>query len=193
MQAFYLLDEASTEGYNDRIITLYQTAHSLIELSHELNNPESAFFDHCPFFCYQVFVCAAFVVLKILNNGYFRLLIDVDAGKRLLYSSIVALRKISVTNNDLPARLGDVIAFFCTLEDPTVVGGATIDDLCLREARNRLSMSVVYDSLWIWRKHFQTSDDFSASKPHTAEDKCPVPHETSPHANFSDTSAVGLR
>ena len=159
LQAFYLVDEASTEGYSDRIMALYQTASSLIDLSHSLNTPESgSSFDHCPFFCHQVFVCAAFIVLKILSNGYFSLLFDVAAGRRLLDSSIAALRGVSVANNDLPARLGDVVAFFCTLDDPTVLGGATADQLRLREVRNRLSMSVVYDSLWIWRRHFQVNN-----------------------------------
>ncbi|PNP39203.1 hypothetical protein TGAMA5MH_08880 [Trichoderma gamsii] len=62
---------------------------------------------------------------------------------------------MSVANNDLPGRLSDVIGFFCTLTDPRVISGDSIDDLRLR-VRNRLSMSIVYDSLWEWRKHFQS-------------------------------------
>jgi hypothetical protein len=64
-------------------------------------------------------------------NGYFRSIIDVSAGTRILEAAIAALRKISVVNNDLPARIGDVIGFFCALPDTTVVGGVTIGDLRL--------------------------------------------------------------
>ncbi|KAL2112916.1 hypothetical protein VUR80DRAFT_6038 [Thermomyces stellatus] len=138
LHAFYLFDDAVTDGYNDRILTLYSTAYSLIELSLEYDSQETGFLDYCPFFCYQMFVCVAFVILKILMNGFFRSILDNDLGMKLLEAAIAALRKISVVNNDLPARLGDVIGFFCALKDPTVIGGAGIKDLRLRQVKNRL-------------------------------------------------------
>lgn len=147
------------DGYADRIVTLYHTAYRLIEQGLKLDTREGNFFEYCPFFCYQVFTCAAFVVRKILSNGFFQSLLDEDAGIGLLDAAIVALRKISVVNNDLPARLGDVLGFFCTLPDSTVLGGATIDMLRLQQVKHRLSMSVVYDSLWTWRHHFKDADD----------------------------------
>ncbi|RFU77397.1 fungal specific transcription factor domain-containing [Trichoderma arundinaceum] len=155
LHSFYLFDESNVDGYSDRIVVLYQTAYSLIEQCIEMDNQESGFFHYCPFFCYQVFVSAAFIILKIMMNGYFEQLLDVEAGKRLLDAAISALRKMSVANNDLPGRLSDVIGFFCTLPNPRVISGGSVDDLRLR-VRNRLSMSIVYDSLWEWRKHFQS-------------------------------------
>ncbi|EXA32082.1 hypothetical protein FOVG_16658 [Fusarium oxysporum f. sp. pisi HDV247] len=176
LHAFYLLDDATTDGYKDRIITLYLTAQRLIELSIDKSTEKTGFCDYCPFFCYQVFTCAAFVVLKILMNGYFRSIIDVSAGTKILEAAIAALRKTSVVNNDLPARLGDVIGFFCALPDTTVVGGATIDDLHLRQVKNRMSMSVVYDCLWTWRRYFQEENEKDVGDaPFAAEDKSPVP------------------
>lgn len=122
-----------------------------------------------------MFVCVAFVILKILMNGFFRSILDNDLGMKLLEAAIAALRKISVVNNDLPARLGDVIGFFCALKDPTVIGGAGIKDLRLRQVKNRLSMSVVYDCLWTWRRHFQTEENKTAPQASSfdAEDKSP--------------------
>ncbi|TFA97868.1 Regulatory protein LEU3 [Trichoderma ghanense] len=158
LHSFYLFDESSVDGYSDRIVVLYHTAYSLIEQSLEMDSQESGFFHYCPFFCYQVFVSAAFIILKVMMNGYFEKLLDVDAGKRLLDAAISSLRKMSVANNDLPGRLSDVIGFFCTLPDPRVISGQSIDDLRLR-VRNRLSMSIVYDSLWEWRKHFQSESE----------------------------------
>ena len=157
LYAFYLLEESAMEGYNDNILSLYQAAKSLIDLSQDLNSNQFLL-GHCPFFCYQIYVCASFVILKIWTNHFFRQMIDEDAGRALIDTTIIALRTISVVNNDLPARLGDVLAFLCTLDDPSVVGGKSAADLRLREVRNRLSMSVVYDSLWIWRKHFKSRD-----------------------------------
>lgn len=171
LHAFYLLDHASTSGYNERICALYSTAYSLIELSLSLDVTGAGFFGYCPFFCYQVFVCAAFVMLKILMNGYFRTLLDVDSGMKLIESAIDALRNISVVNNDLPARLGDVIAFFCALPDHTTLGGVSADDVRLVQVQNRLSMSVVYDCLWTWRRHFQPPEGENRGEEVQAQDE----------------------
>lgn len=112
-------------------------------------------------------------------NGFFQSILDVGSGTKLLEAAIAALRKVSVANNDLPARLGDVIGFFCALPDPTVIGGATIDDLRLKQVKSRLSMSVVYDCLWTWRKHFQTEENEVASRDNSrhAEDKNETSHK----------------
>lgn len=172
LHAFYFFDEAESKDYQDRIVTLYHTAFTLVELSLEYEARDTSFFEYCPFFCYQVFVCAAFAILRILMNGFFRLILDVESGMKILETAITALRKISVVNNDLPARLGDVISFFCAMPDPTVVGGVTIDDLRLRQVRSRLSTSVVYDCLWTWRRHFQREENEGAGgNPYGAEDE----------------------
>lgn len=177
--AFYLFDESTIDGYTDRIVTVYQTAYSFVEESLEMDRQENGFFHYCPFFCYQMFVCASFIVLKIMMNSYFESLLDVDAGKKLLNGAISALRKMSVANNDLPARLSDVIGFFFSLPDHRLISGQTIDSLRLR-VRNRLSMSIVYDSLWEWRKHFQTSQGSDDGGTNTL-DKYPAAPRFDPH------------
>ncbi|WJG35417.1 uncharacterized protein FOBCDRAFT_250905 [Fusarium oxysporum Fo47] len=138
LQAFYLFDHFAMEGYKDRIVGLFSTAYNLVDLGQRLNARLQGFFNHCPFFCYQTYVNAAFVLLKILTNGFFNPIVDAKAGKQLLESSITGLRQMSVANNDLPARLGDIIGFFCALPDPAVVGGVTLIDLQLKQVRNRL-------------------------------------------------------
>ncbi|KAM5363596.1 hypothetical protein ACJA88_013466 [Fusarium oxysporum] len=139
LQAFYLFDHSAMEGYKDRIVGLFSTAYNLVDLGQRLNARLQGFFNHCPFFCYQTYVNAAFVLLKILTNGFFNPIVDAKAGKQLLESSITGLRQMSVANNDLPARLGDIIGFFCALPDPAVVGDVTLIDLQLKQVRNRLS------------------------------------------------------
>jgi hypothetical protein len=163
LQAFYLLDESTTTNYNARIVTLYNTASTLITSTVALDALPIGFLNYCPFSSYQSLLCAAFCILKIAHNTFFQTMIDQKAGMRLLEHIVAGLRKISVVNNDLPARLGDVIVFFCTLTDPSVVGGRTVEDLRLQQTRNRLSMSVVYDCLWTWRKHFRMNEVDSTS------------------------------
>ncbi|KAK1848616.1 zn 2cys6 transcriptional activator [Colletotrichum chrysophilum] len=164
LHAFYLFDHASSEGYEERICALYVTASSLIDSSRMLDEREVQFFDYCPFFCYQIFVCASMIVLRIASNGHFRSLVDTTEGMKLVEASIAALRKMSVVNNDLPARLGDVIGFFCALPDPTKIGGTSVEDIQLKQVRNRLSVSVVHDCLVTWRRHFMAETEGSAQR-----------------------------
>ncbi|USP74362.1 methylisocitrate lyase [Curvularia clavata] len=180
LHAFYLFDDDTTRDYHDRIIRLYLTASSLIKLSLDYDINDGGFLHHCPFSCCQVFVCAAFVVLKILMNSFFRTMLDVDSGTQTLEAAIAALRKMSVVNNDLPARLGDVVSYFCAVPDPTVVGGATSGDLRLRQVQHRMSMSVVYDCLWTWRKNLQSEHNEATDSNHvgTRDESCSYSPDT---------------
>ncbi|KAL4880548.1 hypothetical protein BJY04DRAFT_228209 [Aspergillus karnatakaensis] len=156
--AFYLLDDTGLDGYTSRIATLYCTACAFVSQALEIDE-HNGLFHYWPFFCYQIFVAASFMILKIIMNGSFDSFIDVQAGKSLLNSAILALRRMSVANNDLPARLSDVLGFLYSLPN----GGDDLGTAAnLRpRVRNRLSVSVVYDLLWQWRKHFQTDQDSS--------------------------------
>ncbi|KAH8895568.1 hypothetical protein GQ53DRAFT_715281 [Thozetella sp. PMI_491] len=154
LHSLYLFDDSTSDGYIERIICLYGTASLFIEQTLEMDGSEGGFLQFCPFFCYQVFVSAAFVVLKLTKNDSLASLLDAAAGERLVNASISALRRMSLANNDLPARLSDVITFFFALPNAGTIGGKTLEDLQLR-VKNRLSMSIVYDSLWEWRNWFR--------------------------------------
>jgi transcriptional regulatory protein LEU3 len=154
LHAFYLFDDASSVGYTERIVNLYLTATSMIEHVRALDSQGSSFLQHCPFFCYEAFLCAALIVLKILKNDHIFKYVDGDSGKRLIDFSVSALRKLSVANNDLPGRLSDVLAYLWTHPDLSIVGGHGLEGLQLR-VKNRMSMSIVYDLLWRWREQFR--------------------------------------
>lgn len=155
LHAFYLLEDATSPEYTSRVATLYSTASSLINMTLAHDSLPMHFLAYSPFSCYQSFICAAFCILRIATNVFFQAIVDTEAGNRLLEGAIVALRETSLVNNDLPARLGDVLAFLCALPDPSIIGGQTVNDMPLRQTRNRLSMSVVYDCLWTWRRQFR--------------------------------------
>ena len=170
LHSFYLLDDSNIDGYTDRIANLYQTASKFVSLTLDIDSQDGGLlFHHWPFFLYQVFVAAAFTLLKIIINGSFESKIDHAAGRALLNSAILALRRMSVANNDLPARLSDVLAFLYSLPANADDHGDMANSVRLR-VRNRLSMSVVYDLLWQWRGHFQNNQN-SALGEHSP-DKC---------------------
>ncbi len=162
LHSFYLLDDPCVEGYMDRIGTLYQSAYNFVAQSLAIDQEDEASLHHWPFFCYQMFVSASCVILRVLKNGHFDAAVDVDSGKALLNSAILALRKMSVANNDLPARLSDVIAFLYSQRGIRGVPGDPPHSLRPR-VLNRLSMSVVYDSLWEWREHFRVNRSTEAN------------------------------
>ena len=93
------------------------------------------------------------MLLKVLRSAHFSALVDFNSGQRLFNSSISALRKISVSNNDLPGRLSDVLAYLWNHPNPQIIVGEDRDGLQLK-IRSRMSMSIVYDSLWLWRDQF---------------------------------------
>ncbi|OJJ53491.1 hypothetical protein ASPSYDRAFT_212411 [Aspergillus sydowii CBS 593.65] len=162
LHSFYLLDDPCVDGYMDRIGTLYQSAYDFVAQSLAIDQEGEASLHHWPFFCYQMFVSASCVILRVLKNGHFDAAVDVNSGKALLNSAILALRKISVANNDLPARLSDVIAFLYSQRGIRGVPGDPPHSLRPR-VLNRLSMSVVYDSLWEWREHFRVNRSTEAN------------------------------
>jgi hypothetical protein len=65
---------------------------------------------------------------------------------------------VGVANNDSSASIGDVIDILYSLPESGVIGGRKAGDLHLRQARNRLSMSIVYDCLWVWGTHFRAGE-----------------------------------
>lgn len=153
LYAFAFFDEADSPGFEDRILRLYATAYTQIESTLERDREGRRVFETFPFFSYQNFLVAPFVLLKILSNSYFRQSLNENDGRRMLRLSISALRRMSVANNDLPGRLSDVIAYFLTLPNPEAFGGTTPGDLKV-SVRTRFSQSIVYDSIWIWRRNF---------------------------------------
>lgn len=109
--------------------------------------------------------------------------------KSLFSRTISALRHISVMNNDLPQRLAEVLAQMWRMncvgsrnnqqsQDQRHQGETnpsdTGDSLMLK-VRCRMSMSLVFDSVWRWREDFQARGrNFEGKTP-----SIPVPSPTS--------------
>lgn len=141
------------------MITLIGSASSLIDhaLNHDTHH-QPDFISHCSFAAYQSLICAAFVLLKVLRSEYYADLTSqtLPTTTRLFHASIAALRGMSVSKNDLPGRLADVLAYLYSHPNPRVVCGSGEAAFQLG-IQSRLSMSIVYDSLWRWRDQFRAS------------------------------------
>lgn len=114
--------------------------------------------DYAPNYILQMIVAAGFTLLKLLNS-FFANNVDLEYGKALFSRCIWQIRSISVVNNDLPSRLAEVLAQLWKSGG----GGSKlpersndVTDSSLRlKVRCRMSMSLVYDSVWRWREEFQ--------------------------------------
>jgi hypothetical protein len=82
--------------------------------------------------------------------------IDTSSLKTTFNSAIVAIRKISVSNNDLPGRLADVLAQLKARGNQTYRENNDWQNLQLN-VRSRMSMSITFDCLWQWRKGFEAN------------------------------------
>lgn len=103
-------------------------------------------------------IAAGFTLLKLLNS-FFAKQIDLEYGRQVFNRTIWAIRSISVASNDLPSRLAEVLAQLwrgggAGLKIPRSESNVLDSSLQLK-VKCRMSMSLVYDSVWRWREEFQ--------------------------------------
>lgn len=103
-------------------------------------------------------IAAGFTLLKLLNS-FFANQIGFEYGRQMFNRTIWAIRSISVTTNDLPSRLAEVLAQLwrgsgAALRHPGSESSTEDNSLQLK-VKCRMSMSLVYDSVWRWREEFQ--------------------------------------
>ena len=114
---------------------------------------------YCSFYAYQSLPLAGFVLLKVVRSEHFAELIshEIATARYLLESCIRLMRVMSVSDNDLALRLSDVLAYLYNHPNPRVVNAEGRAALQLN-IQSRLSLSIVFDSLWRWRDQFRHSN-----------------------------------
>lgn len=121
---------------------------------------------YCPNYICQMVLAAAFSVLRLSTSPLIEYL-DALAAKQLFNSSITAVRKISITNNDIPGRLAEVLAQLKARRNRSSKE-LTVDwDSLQLKVRSRLSMSISFDSLWEWRRGFVEDENRAATSTYT--------------------------
>jgi hypothetical protein len=139
----------ATPNYIPSLLALYEACSSQISL---ILTPDQDIASYCPNYLFQMTLASGFALLKLLSSPAIEW-IDAPTCKRQFNAAIVAVRRMSVTNNDLPGRMAEVLVQL------KARGGSRKDpdnweSLRLR-LRGRMSMSVTFDSLWEWRKGFE--------------------------------------
>jgi hypothetical protein len=103
-------------------------------------------------------VAAGCTLLK-LSKSFFSNHIDMEYTKTLFNRTIWAIRGVSVSNNDLPERLAEVLAQMWRLgvtSQRSATSNSDVDDSLRLKVRCRMSMSLLFDYVWRWREDTRT-------------------------------------
>lgn len=156
LSAFF--DEPSTKDYRERLLSLYVATTSFLEAAMNLETDVGPVLSYTPYYIYQMMVAAGCTLLK-LSKSFFSSHIDMEYTKNLFNRTIWAIRGVSVSSNDLPERLAEVLAQMWRLGGGTqrATGSNTdVDDSLRLKVRCRMSMSLLFDSVWRWREDTRT-------------------------------------
>jgi hypothetical protein len=103
---------------------------------------------------------AGFSLLKLMHHFLGEHELDAKGASELLSRTVWALRSMSVMENDLAERLSEVLAQVWksgrVRAEPNRnnIGEGAADDSLQLKVKCRMSMSVVFDSVWQWRQNF---------------------------------------
>ncbi|KAJ5232179.1 hypothetical protein N7468_005135 [Penicillium chermesinum] len=156
LSAFF--DEPSAKDYRERVLSLYLATTSFLEAAMNLGTEVGPILSYTPYYIYQMMVAAGCTILK-LSKSFFSAHIDMEYTKQLFNRTIWAIRGVSVSNNDLPERLAEVLAQMWRLgagQQRPNNGHPDMDDSLRLKVRCRMSMSLLFDSVWRWREDART-------------------------------------
>jgi len=162
-------------SYRTDMLSLY---HATIDLLETCLNLESEYsinlpanyspglsLSHGTNYIFHMMLAAGFSLLKLMHYFLPQHNLDMQGANGLLTRTLWALRSASVLENDLAERLSEVLAQVCKsgpakpTEHNQNAGSAApseepSDELQLK-VRCRMSMSLVFDAVWRWRKNFR--------------------------------------
>lgn len=156
LSAFF--DSPTSRDYHVDLLALWLSTISFLECAFNLQLTAGGVLVYATNYILQMIIAAGFTLLKLLNS-FFANQIDLEYGRQIFNRTIWAIRSISVTTNDLPSRLAEVLAQLWRGGGAGVKVSRTmnnaVDNSLQLKVKCRMSMSLVYDSVWRWREEFQ--------------------------------------
>ena len=154
-----LFDSPTTESYSDDLMALWFAMTGFLQQAFNLSTPNGPIVRFATNYILQMIIAAGFVLLKLLNSSFVQH-IDFVQGRDTLIKTVGTIRDISVISNDLPSRLAEVLVQLWRAGD---VGRRANKDSFVSpdhslqlKVRCRMSMSLVFDSVWRWREEFKS-------------------------------------
>lgn len=152
-------DTPGTDLYDNNLRSLWLATISFLEQAFSLSTDAGPIIKYATNYVLQMIIAAGFALLKLLNSSFAKH-IDFNYGKKIFAKTIETIHAISVTSQDLPCRLAQVLVQLWKAGDVGKKGNTSaprFPDRSLQlKVRCRMSMSLVYDSVWRWREEFQS-------------------------------------
>ncbi|KAJ5037526.1 uncharacterized protein L3040_007698 [Drepanopeziza brunnea f. sp. 'multigermtubi'] len=172
LSAFF--DSSSTPGYIGDLMGLWLACVDFLDYVVQLDdNPDpvtGTMLRYATNYILQMIEAGVFTMLKLLSS-FFAAHIDFDRGRLLFHRTIRVIRSMSIINNDLPWRLAELMVQMwngarveqrgCEKQQMANSGNhghdtrTVVDDSLQLKVRCRMSMSLMFDSIWRWREEFQ--------------------------------------
>lgn len=156
LSAFF--DSPSSNDYHIDLFALWRSTTSFLEATFNVNTAAGNLLVYSTNYILQMIIAAGFSLLKLMNS-FFARSVDIEYGRNLFNRTIQAIRSVSVFTNDLPNRLAEVLAQLwrssgAGLRRSVATNDGTDSSMQLK-VKCRMSMSLVFDSVWRWREEFQ--------------------------------------
>ena len=169
LSAFF--DSSTTVGYMDDLMSLWRAAINFLDFTFELDSSDgNGILKYATGYILQMILAACFTLLKLLSS-FFAKEVDFEKGRAIFHRTIVGIRSMSIINNDLPWRLAELMVQMwngarveARSQQVRQMGNGSsgengfetiIDDSLQLKVRCRMSMSLVFDSIWRWREEYQ--------------------------------------
>ncbi len=156
LSAFF--DSPTSNDYHIDLFALWRSTTSFLEAAFNVNTAAGNLLVYSTNYILQMIIAAGFSLLKLMNS-FFATHIDIEYGRNLFNRTIQAIRSISVFTNDLPNRLAEVLAQLWRSSGAgsrrLVTTNDSTDSSLQLKVKCRMSMSLVFDSVWRWREEFQ--------------------------------------
>ncbi|KIX10087.1 uncharacterized protein Z518_01168 [Rhinocladiella mackenziei CBS 650.93] len=141
----------SPEIDSTSLVQLYIVACTVIEAIVKMDGTEDVAGSSTAYI-QKMLLLAAFVILRI-TRSHLAPTLDLERGRKAYFALIFYCRRVSLQDSDLSSRAGVILTQLWTSKNAFENSDGTVDCLTLR-CRSRLSMSVVFDCFWRWRREF---------------------------------------
>ena len=147
--------------YHQQMSYLYQATVDYIQsvLDHETETED--FLKYCTQFPFQMLLSATSALLRILNSSFAEN-INRNHGRTLFNSAILAIQRTSVQAFDIADRVAGTMLRMWRAWGSGGLGVATFvgnpDEMLHLTIRSRMSMSHVFDLVWVWKMRISTRE-----------------------------------
>ena len=134
------------------LVQLYLTSCTIINLMHDMN-ASSALMSSSTLYMFHGLMLAATNLLRLLRGLLTQSPEESEKGEATFFQAVTLMKKMSVANDDIPARCADLLSKLWTSQrlfrrpDGTLAPELRI--------RTRLALSPLVDILWWFREEFK--------------------------------------